>query len=307
MKISSVLTIVIFVSLYSPLAQPQNSSSEPQSNNLLIIANSQLTLEISDPLLASKKDMLLDWIRYSAFAVENYYGQFPVKKYRLQLKTYEGSGIRSGHAFGGDDPYIIVNLGDHVTEQELNKDWVLVHEMIHLALAELPRRHHWLVEGLAVYIESVSRVKAGHLNQETVWKGFFRGMPNGLPKHGDEGLDYTPTWGRKYWGGAIFCLLADIEIRQRTNNRMGLQDAMRGVLKAGFSMNKGTTIETLLKLGDESTGQNVLMSMYQKMKAEPVSTDLPELWQSLGLSLVEGNIVYNNDAPNAAIRSKIFE
>ena len=42
---------------------------------------------------------------------------------------------------------------------------------------------------------------------------------------GGFGLDNTHTWGRTYWGGAMFCLLADVEIRRRTHNRRGLQDA----------------------------------------------------------------------------------
>ena len=41
-------------------------------------------------------------------------------------------------------------------------------------------------------------------------------MPKGLPQAGDQGLDNTGTWGREYWGGAMFCLLADIEIRKAT-------------------------------------------------------------------------------------------
>jgi len=68
----------------------------------------------------------------------------------------------------------------------------------------------------------------------------------GLPQAGDQGLDNTGTWGRKYWGGAMFCLLADIEIRKRTNNRRGLQDAMRGVLAAGGSHEQDWPIERIL-------------------------------------------------------------
>jgi hypothetical protein len=38
------------------------------------------------------------------------------------------------------------------------------------------------------------------------------GMPQGEPQRGDRGLDGTHTWGRTYWGGAMFCLLTDVEI-----------------------------------------------------------------------------------------------
>ena len=131
-------------------------------------------------------------------------------------------------------------------------------------------------------------------------------MPKGLPKAGDQGLDFTPTWGRRYWGGALFCLLADIEIRQKTNNRFSLQDAMRGILEAGHSMNRESNIQILLKQGDQATGQDVLMGLYQQMKAKPVVTNLPELWQSLGVSLINGKIKYDNDAPFADLRSQLF-
>jgi len=34
--------------------------------------------------------------------------------------------------------------------------------------------------------------------------------------------------GPHYWGGALFCLQADLEVRKRTGNAKGLQDALRG-------------------------------------------------------------------------------
>jgi agmatine/peptidylarginine deiminase len=66
-----------------------------------------------------------------------------------------------------------------------------------------------------------------------MWLDLVRDMPQGLPQVGDRGLDYTHTWGRTYWGGALFCLLADVEIRRQTNNGKGLEHALRGILDAG--------------------------------------------------------------------------
>ena len=272
----------------------------------LSIEGSQVRLEITDFRLRSKADIILPWIHYSAFAVKKYYGKFPVKKFRLQLIAVDGDRVTTGHAYGGEYPRVEVFVGNDITSEKLKTDWVLVHEMTHLAVAELPRRNHWLVEGLAVYIESVARVNAGQLDKDIVWKSFLRSMPKGLPKEGDQGLDFTPTWGRRYWGGALFCLLADIEIRRLTNNRYSLQDAMRGILEAGYSMNREANIQTLLKQGDQATGQDVLMDLYQQMKAEPVSTNLPELWESLGVSLLNGKIKYNNDTPLANLRRQLF-
>ena len=61
-------------------------------------------------------------------------------------------------------------------------------------------------------------------------------MPQGLPERGDKGLNDTPSHDRRYWGGAMFCLVADVEIRRRTHNRFGLKHALRAVLEAGGTL-----------------------------------------------------------------------
>jgi predicted metalloprotease with PDZ domain len=97
----------------------------------------------------------------------------------------------------------------------------------------VPEQHHWIEEGLATYVEPIARTRAGDLTAQKVWADMMDSMHQGLPQPGDRGLDFTPTWGRAYWGGALFCLLPDIEIRKQTGNRKGLEDAMRGILHAG--------------------------------------------------------------------------
>ena len=104
---------------------------------------------------------------------------------------------------------------------DFTDDWVLTHEMVHLAFPSVPEEHHWIEEGSATYIEPIARARAGDLTPEKVWGDLVDGLPQGLPQPGDRGLDFTPTWGRTYWGGALFCLLADIEIRKRTANQEG--------------------------------------------------------------------------------------
>src|SRR5260370_40094411 len=101
-----------------------------------------------------------------------------------------------------------------------------------------------------------------------------RGMPQGLPQVGDRGLDHTHTWGRTYWGGALFCLLADVEIRRKTNNAKGLQHALRGILDAGGDIRKEWNLENDLRTGDRGVEENDLQPLYQKMKDKPVIVDL---------------------------------
>ena len=113
-------------------------------------------------------------------------------------------------------------------------------------------------EGLATYVEPIARAQAGELSVHKVWGDLVRGLPQGLPRDGDRGLDHTPTWGRTYWGGALFYLLADVEIRRRTDNRRGLQDALRAIVAAGGNIARYWPVEKVLAAGDKGTGTQVL-------------------------------------------------
>jgi hypothetical protein len=257
--------------------------------------------------IALPKDRILDFVRTSAKAVSTYYGRFPVSSVKLLIVPVDGPRVRGGTTWGYRGAAIRLMLGRDASEDDLKRDWVLVHEMTHLALPDMAQRYGWLSEGLAVYIEPIARVQAGDLTAREIWQAMMRDMPKGLPQAGDEGLDNTDTWGRKYWGGAMFCLLADIEIRKATSNRLGLQDAMRGVLAAGGSVEVDWPIERILSVADKAVGVDVLTRLHEQMGPKPVAPDLDALWRDLGLKLQGGSVEFDDSAPLAAIRKAITE
>src|SRR6185503_5341425 len=126
-------------------------------------------------------------------------------------------------------------------------------------------------------------------------------MPQGLPKAGDRGLDRTPTWGRTYWGGALFWLLADVEIRERTSNRRSVDDALRGVQDAGGSIAVSWPVERFLATADEATGLRVLRPLFDRLAHAAGHIDLPGLWSRLGIAPSD-SIRFQDDAPLASIR-----
>ena len=255
--------------------------------------------------IALPKEKIFDWIRASAKAVSIYYGRFPVASLRLLIVPVDGARMRGGTTWGYRGAAIRLPFGRDSTEEDLRRDWVLVHEMVHTALPDLDDRYAWLSEGLAVYVEPIARVQAGDLTAQEIWQAVMRDMPKGLPQAGDEGLDNTDTWGRKYWGGAMFCLFADVEIRKRTGNKFGLQDAMRGVLAAGGNHEHDWSIERVLATADRAVGVDVLTRMHNDMGPKPVISDLASLWRDLGLKVQGERLTFDDTAPLAAIRQSI--
>jgi hypothetical protein len=265
------------------------------------------TIDISlDPAPAEDlRKLVLNWIETAARAVTVYYEQYPVGHVSIDVNIDDEEGVHSGRASGWDGAQISISVGRSTTAAEFTEDWIMTHEMVHLAFPSVPRSHHWIEEGLATYVEPVARARAGGLTPERVWGDMFDSMGQGLPKADDHGLDFTHTWGRTYWGGALFCLVADVEIRKQTGNKRGLEDAMRGILKSGGSIEVEWPLERALQVGDQAAGLSVLEELYNKMRATPMAPDLNQLWKELGVSRQGDRTVFDETAPLAAVRRAI--
>ena len=278
--------------------------ANPSSRTLNVGGSAiSLTLPAGEP--AEFQNSLVDWVRRAADAVATYYGRFPVKHLTLRIGADDRDGVHHGVTYPDGGGLIVISVGRHTSKEDLATDWMLTHEMIHLAFPSLPRRQHWMEEGLSVYVEPVARVQAGQLSVEEMWFETLRDMRQGEPETGDEGLDHTHTWGRTYWGGAMFCLMADIRIRRQTKNQRGLQDALRAIMNAGGTITQDWEIEKALAVGDKATGTTVLEDLYREMSDKPAPMDLQALWNKLGVS-VEGRIAkFDARAPDAEIREAI--
>jgi hypothetical protein len=252
-------------------------------------------------------DDLVAWAAHSARTMARFLGCFPLERVMLLVVPSRGDTVRHGETMGDGGASIVVEVGEHASRAALDGDWVLPHEMAHLAVPSVSRRHHWIEEGLAVYVQPIARARAGELSAEQVWREFASGMPKGALARGDRGLDGTPDWARTYWGGATFCLVADLEIRRRTGNRLGLEDALRGVLASGGSVAQIWDFDRLLDTADAAVGTAVLRPMHDEMARTPWSVDLPRLFDDLGIVVHDGDVTLVDDAPLAAARRSITE
>jgi hypothetical protein len=276
------------------------------TSQVLNVEGVRVALEFADSDFSGGTEPLVGWVKRSLGIVAAYYERFPVSELRIRVSSASGGGVRQGTTFGTPRAFIRVTVGRDVSESELVNDWVLVHEMTHLALPDVGPEHVWLSEGVAVYVEGVARAQAGNRPAIDVWAELARSMPRGLPQSGDAGLDHTHSWGRIYWGGALFCLLADVEIRRRTDNRVGLQTALRAVTRASGGLGADWPIERVLAVGDTAVGTHVLEDLYARSKDAPLQTDLASLWQSLGIEPAGETVRFNDDAPLAKIRNVIM-
>ena len=276
-----------------------------QPHETIRIGGGTIEVVFADGAPGLDRPRVLNWIRNSAQAVSTYFGRYPVAKVGILIIGEDGARINGGTTFGFAGSAIRIHVGRGADDAAFAEDWIMTHEMTHLALPVVPEESAWMLEGSATYVEPIARVQAGQLPASEIWRQVIQGMPKGLPQAGDQGLDHTPTWGRIYWGGALFCLLADVSIRERTHNRFGLRDAFRAINRASGGNGAQWSMAQLASVGDAATGTTVLHDLYNQMKDTSTNVDLDSLFAKLGVSQQGSETIFDNAAPLAAVRKAI--
>jgi hypothetical protein len=297
--VRAMLTALFFLGCFSFV------SAKDRMTSSMLIGNARIEIRIEGSTLRIPTKDVLHWVKSAAESVAAYYGRFPVPQVLIRITPFEGRGVHNGLTFGDRGGRILIRVGNETSAAEFASDWMLTHEMVHLAFPSVDEKHHWIEEGIATYVEPIARIQAGNLKAEQMWLDLVRDMPQGLPQVGDRGLDHTHTWGRTYWGGALFCLLADVEIRRETNNQKGLEHALRAILDAGGDIRNEWNLEDALRIGDRAVGANVLEPLYEKMKDKPTTVDLDSLWAELGVQLDGATVSFDEHATLAAVRRAI--
>ncbi|HET9623515.1 MAG TPA: hypothetical protein VFP84_19215 [Kofleriaceae bacterium] len=291
--------------LIGALGAPAGAAPAARRPIVLHIGGAEITAEVKGKLDLTTAE-LTTWISTAASAVTAYFGKFPVDRYRIAIEPIAGEGgIGNGTTWSYGGAHTRMRIGEHATAAQLSHDWVMTHEMVHTAFPDQEDAHHWIEEGSATYIEPLARSWANNYPPGQVWADLYDNLPKGLPRAGDHGLDHTATWGRTYWGGALFCLLADVEIRERTHGQRGLIDAMRAILAAGGNSQVDWPIDRAFAIADKALGVPALTDLYKRLKDTPVTPDLDALWRDLGVIVRDGKMTFDDAAPKAAIRKAI--
>jgi hypothetical protein len=287
---------------------PRKSSGQPRVIHLAT-GGAQIEIAIAPGDISVSDEAISKWVEGGAKALIAYFGKFPVSELTIHVAPGRESGIQDGLTTMAG---ISVKLGPSTRAADLQQDWIMTHEMFHLAFPDVDEEYHWLSEGRASYLEAMSRARIGVISAEKVWHDLMQGLPQGQPQPGDKGLDHIAelsdpdqTWGRTYWGGEMFCLLADLRIREQTGNRRSLDDAMRAILAQGGDYLHKWELQRILDVGDEATGTRVLHELHAEMGRQPLKVDLDALWKRLGVKARGSRVIFDDSAPLAIIRKSM--
>ncbi len=229
------------------------------------------------------------WVDDATKVVTPLFGRFPVDRTTLFIVPAKNEDeVVFGKVLSLAGASVALVVGDKMPESARRQDWVLVHELFHLGFPTFRGEGRWLGEGLATYYEPILRARAGWTKEADVFRQFARNMPRGMPQRGSSaGLAARDDLDSIYWGGALFCLAADVAIREETRNKRSLDDVIRIALARGGDATKVWTVAEVMRVGDEVTGTNVLSRMYERHAQRGERIDLEGILAALGVERLD--------------------
>jgi hypothetical protein len=251
-------------------------------------------------------DRIATWVSRAGEAMARYFGGYPAERTLMVVLPMPGrDSVPFGRVLSGGGITMMVQVGENAGRDALLNDWVLVHEMVHTAMPFLSDNGGWLMEGIATYVEPIVRARAGWITPEAVWTEFFRNMPRGYEAMTRLGMRRA-GFGAIYWGGALFALLSDVEMRKRSDGARGLEDCLRAVRRDGGTGDRRWTTEEFVAVCDRTSGGTYMADRAQAHYLDGAPVDLEQLWDDLGVEEQGDRVVLKKDAPLARIREAII-
>lgn len=270
-----------------------------------LVDDPALTLALPNGV-ALTPEALTAWVDAVAESNRRFWGRSPAQHGLAILVPSSRGGVPFGRVLSLGGSVVTVLIGKSATPRDLYDDWVLVHEFLHLGTPMMRDAGPWLNEGIATFYEPVLRARAGWKSEDEVWREWISQMPRGLPAMTGIGLSNAGRGGI-YWGGALFVLMAEIELLQASQGKYGFSDCLRQVLADGGDATTKWPTMRLLQSCDKAIGQDVVSPLAQRHMAKGSAMSLDEIWQKLGVTLSEdGKITYDDSAELAWLRPLII-
>jgi hypothetical protein len=267
---------------------------------------------IDDTALAT----IAAWVRDTASGVTLTYGRFPNPLPQIVVvpvgsHSWGDSPVPFGRVIrdGGESVELFVNERRPINEYY--DDWTAMHEFSHLMLPYIRASHRWISEGFAQYYQNVLLARSGAYPELRAWQklyeGFERGRksrpglsPNQAAAHGTRA-----TTMKVYWSGAAIALMADVELRLRSNGTESLDVVLSRLQECCLPSARTWSGPELFAKLDTLIDEPLFMPLYRRHANKAGFPDVRNLIGRLGLAVDDDIVALRRDAELAHIRHAI--
>jgi hypothetical protein len=268
-------------------------------------------LRVADPIDSAP---LIDWIRDTAANVAQAYGRFPNPFISVVVVPVGGSLRGSDMAVpfgrvirdGGETVELLID--EHRPIADYYVDWTATHEFSHLMLPYVQHRQRWISEGFAQYYQNLLLARSGRYTADEAWQKLVEGLQRGRMSSPDLSPNAAAAIGERnsrmkiYWSGAALALLADVELRRRSNGLQSLDGVLEELQRCCLPSARSWSGPELLGHLDAMLEEPVFMPLYRKHADIPGFPDVWPLLERLGVKVEANRVILSDGAQLAAIR-----
>ncbi len=244
-------------------------------------AGAELVWHWEDRFDDAEQAKLREWVSTVAEHVADTIAPYP---FDVHIHFYRTAGatpvpwantIRSGHQG------VNVHVDPHYTRADLLSDWTLYHELAHLFLPFLGRQQSWFAEGFASYMQYQLMHSAGVMSTDSMWAQYRAKIERAARRYDMPERNFIEAaqvlrarrdYPTAYWGGAVYLLRVDAELRRRGSSVPELVSAF--VTCCRF---EARTLDALIETLDRLAGAPVFsreLADFRREKGFPAYAEL---------------------------------
>lgn len=281
------------------------------------VTGTVLRVAIMKPRSGVHGERLFDWIRDTAAQITLAYGRFPNPSPQVVVLPVGRSGWNRNSAVlfgrvlrdGGESVELFIN--EHRPIEEFYADWTATHEFSHLMLPYVTNRQRWISEGFAQYYQNVLMARAGTYSPQMAWQKLYEGFERGRQSRPELSPNEASSRGvgratmKIYWSGAVLALIADVELRRRSDGRESLDDVLDRLQACCLPSARVWNGRELFEKLDTLVDEPLFLRLYEAYADEQGFPDFMPTLDRLGVRIERGTVSFSNDAEFADLRKAI--
>ncbi|KUJ83371.1 hypothetical protein AWR36_005770 [Microbulbifer flavimaris] len=197
-------------------------------------ARAELVWHWEDSFTAQEQAKLKRWISTTTEAVEQHVAAFP---FDVHIFFYRRDSAREPVPWANTRRSRVQGVNFHVDPdyplQAFLDDWTAPHELSHLLIPYLGRKHAWYAEGFASFMQFQVMQEMGILTPEQAQARYRVRVERAAKRYRYDNQPFAAAalklranseYPTMYWGGAVYFLNVDSQLREKGSS-------MRAVLK----------------------------------------------------------------------------
>jgi len=305
--------VLLLLLLLQPAPGP--AAQEHYSRQVLARDDRQLEVLIDNRFGSDRQVTLLNWVDYIAGALHQVYGHWPTRRWQISISPADASAsdpIPWAEVHRDEVDRVEFFVSARASADALQQAWTGYHELSHLLIPYRGWGDAWFSEGLASYYQNILPARMGLISEQQMWQKLYDGFQRGLAETRFDGQALAAVsdrmrddggFMRVYWSGAWYFLAADTRLRLQSGGQLSLDSAL-AKLNDCCSEQRLSVPEMVDRL-DQLNRVLVFRSLYDEVSS---STSLPaftSIFASLGIDIVEGQVVLQPAGPGARLRREI--